>query len=136
MDIRAMNGRVIEQYRAGSQVDGMHRERLILLTTTGAKSGQPHTTPLMFHPDGDRILIIASNAGAARHPDWFENLLRDPEVTVEAPDGSYRAAASVLTGAEHDEQWSRLTKEFAFLSEHEARAKGRVIPVVALARQR
>ena len=136
MDIRAMNGRVIEQYRAGSQIDGMHRERLILLTTTGAKSGQPHTTPLMFHPDGDRILIIASNAGAARHPDWFENLLRDPEVTVEAPDGSYRAAASVLTGAEHDEQWSRLTQEFAFLSEHEARAKGRVIPVVALARQR
>jgi deazaflavin-dependent oxidoreductase (nitroreductase family) len=136
MDIRAMNGRVIEQYRAGSQVDGMHRERLILLTTTGAKSGQPHTTPLMFHPDGDRILIIASNAGAARHPDWFENLLRDPEVTVEAPDGSYRAVAIVLTGAEHDEQWSRLTQEFAFLSEHEARANGRVIPVVALTRQR
>jgi deazaflavin-dependent oxidoreductase (nitroreductase family) len=136
MDIRATNRRVIEQYRAGSQVEGMHRERLILLTTTGAKTGQPHTTPLMFHPDGDRILIIASNAGAARHPDWYENLLRDPEVTVEAPDGSYRAAASVLAGAEHDEQWSRLTQNFTFLAEHEARASGRVIPVVALTRQR
>jgi hypothetical protein len=65
-DVKAVNERVVAQFRTGGEVDGMHRERLLLLTTTGRRSGQPRTTPMMFHRDGDRVLVIASNVGAPR----------------------------------------------------------------------
>lgn len=83
MWIQETNRRVIEQFRAGGDIDGMHRDGLILLTTVGAKTGSPHTTPVMFHRDGERLLVIASNIGASRHPDWYLNLTAHPRVTVE-----------------------------------------------------
>jgi len=67
MDIREVNARVIEQFRAGGEIEGMHRGGL-LLTTTGAKSGRSRTTPMMFHRDGDLLLVIASNIGAPSYP--------------------------------------------------------------------
>ena len=88
MDVREVNKRVVEQFRAGGEIDGMHRERLLLLTTTGRRTGEPRTTPMMFHRDGDRVLVIASNIGAPRHPDWYLNLVAHPEVTVEVGDES------------------------------------------------
>ncbi len=78
MDVREINRRVVEQFRAGGPIEGMHRERLVLLTTTGRRSGEPRTTPLMFDRDGDDVLVIASNVGAPRHPDWYLNLEADP----------------------------------------------------------
>ena len=88
MDVREVNKRVVEQFRAGGPIEGMHRERLLLLTTTGRRTGEHRTTPMMFHRDGDRVLVIASNIGAPRHPDWYLNLVANPEVTVEVGDGS------------------------------------------------
>ena len=71
------NRQVIEEFRAGRGKPGWRWEgrHLLLLTTTGARSGLPRTTPMMYIPDGDRLLVIASNIGAPAHPDWFRNLV-------------------------------------------------------------
>jgi deazaflavin-dependent oxidoreductase (nitroreductase family) len=134
MDVREVNKRVVEQFRAGGAIDGMHRERLLLLTTTGRRTGEPRTTPMMFHRDGDRVLVIASNIGAPRHPDWYLNLVAHPEVTVEVGDesGAARPAlARTLEGDERTPVWEMLKAAYPFFAEHEA-ATTRTIPVVEL----
>ncbi|HZG02235.1 MAG TPA: nitroreductase/quinone reductase family protein [Streptomyces sp.] len=127
------NQQVIEEFRAnGGRVGGFFdKARLILLTTTGARSGAPHTTPLGYLPDGERILVIASAGGAPRHPDWFRNLLADPRVTVEDGVFTYRAEAVVLEGAERDRAFARAVEADPGWAEYQERA-GRVLPVVAL----
>lgn len=134
MDVREVNKRVLAQFRAGDEVDGMHRERLVLLTTTGRRTGEPRTTPMMFHRDGDRVLVIASNVGASRHPDWYLNLASHPEVTVEVGDESgtpRRAVARTLDGAEREPVWEMLKATYPFFADHESRTT-RTIPVVAI----
>jgi deazaflavin-dependent oxidoreductase (nitroreductase family) len=133
MDMQAINRTVIEQFRAGGEIEGMHRERLLLLTTTGARSGQQRTTPMMFHADGDRVLVMASNAGARKPPDWYANLSANPSVRVEIGDESYPATATVLTGDERARLWADITTANPFFLDHEKKAE-REIPVVALAR--
>jgi deazaflavin-dependent oxidoreductase (nitroreductase family) len=136
MDIREINRKVIAQFRAGGEVEGMHRDRLLLLTTTGRRSGRPRTTPMMFHPDGGRLLVIASNMGAAEHPDWYLNLVADPHVTVEVGDEEYPATAAPTEGADRDRVWTEIKREYPFFVEHEEKAGAREIPVVALTRAR
>jgi len=133
MDVQAINRRVIEQFRAGGEIEGMHRERLLLLTTVGAKSGQRRTTPMMFHPDGDRLLVIASNIGAPTHPDWYLNLVKTPRVTVEVGDETYEAVATPAAGEERDRLWAMIKENYPFFAEHEQKTT-REIPVVILAR--
>jgi deazaflavin-dependent oxidoreductase (nitroreductase family) len=111
----------------------MQRDRLLLLTTTGRTTGRRRTTPMMFVRDGDRVLVLASNAGAPRPPDWHRNLVADPHVTVEIGDESYEAVAVGTAGAERDRLWSMITERYAFFVEHQEKA-GREIPVVALER--
>jgi deazaflavin-dependent oxidoreductase (nitroreductase family) len=123
MDVSEINKRVIEQFRAGGEIDGMHRERLLLLTTTGARSGRPHAA--------GRLLVIASNAGAPRDPDWYRNLVAHPAVQVEIGDDSYPATATPLTGADRERAWAEMKAAYPFLADHEAKA-GREIPVVQL----
>lgn len=133
MDVKAVNRKVIEQFRAGGPIEGMHRDRLVLLTTTGARSGQTHTTPMMFHRDRERILVVASNVGAPQHPDWYRNLVAHPDVTVEVGDERYEARATPLTGAEHEQVWQTLIELYPFFADHQANTE-RTIPVVALVR--
>jgi deazaflavin-dependent oxidoreductase (nitroreductase family) len=133
MDFRDVNRRVIEQFRAGGEIEGMHRDRLVLLTTSGAKTGKPHTTPVMFQHDGDRILVIAANAGAPQHPDWYRNLVRDPRVRVEVGDEDYAAVATVLAGDEREQRWAKLKEDYPFFAGYEE-TSGRTIPVIALTR--
>jgi deazaflavin-dependent oxidoreductase (nitroreductase family) len=133
MDMRAKNREVIEQFRAGGEIPGMHRERLVLLTTVGARSGNRHTTPMMFHREGDALLVIASNTGAPKDPDWYRNLVADPRVTVEVGDERYEAVAKPATGAEYERLWSMITELYPFFADHKAKA-GRDIPVVVLSR--
>ncbi|BCK54566.1 nitroreductase family deazaflavin-dependent oxidoreductase [Nocardia wallacei] len=133
MDVREINKRVIAQYRAGAEIEGMRRDRLLLLTTTGRRSGAPHTTPMMFHRDGDRVLVIASNQGAPRHPEWYLNLSADPAVTVELGDETYSATAQPLRDEDYDRVWADITRRYPFFADHEKQA-GRTIPVVALRR--
>ena len=90
------NRQTIEAFRAnGGKVGGMWEGRpLLLLTTSGAKSGRRHTTPTMYLADGDRLLIFASKGGAPTNPDWYHNLLVHPEVTVEVGTEKYEATAT------------------------------------------
>lgn len=95
------NTRIIEEFRAnGGRVGGpFEGGRLLLLTTTGARTGAPHTTPLAYLPDGlSRVLVIASAGGAPKNPAWFHNLVADPRVTVESGSFTYEADAVVLAG--------------------------------------
>jgi deazaflavin-dependent oxidoreductase (nitroreductase family) len=131
--MQAFNENVIRRFRAGEEIDGLHRERLLLLTTTGRHSGQRRTAPMMFvRFDGDP-LVIASNDGAAGHPDWLLNLRVDPHVTVEQPDGSStESIAEELSGEERIVEWEDLVAEFPFFAEHQERAGDRTIPLVRL----
>src|SRR5262245_62065790 len=131
MDVQAINRRVIEQFRAGGEIEGMHRDRLVLLTTTGARTGQARTTPMMFHREGDRLLVIASNIGAPKHPDWYLNLVKDPRVTVEVGDETYDAVATPAAGEERERLWAMLKENYPFFADHEQKTT-REIPVVLL----
>jgi deazaflavin-dependent oxidoreductase (nitroreductase family) len=137
MDVRETNRRVIEQFRAGGEVDGMHRERLVLLTTTGRTTGEPRTVPMMVHRDGDRLLVVASNIGAPKHPDWYLNLEADPRVTVEVADRKFEAEALPLLGADYVRTWTQLEEHYPFLADHQAKARQakRVIPIVELSEE-
>lgn len=133
MDYKETNRRVIEQFRAGGPIEGMHRERLVLLTTTGARSGQAHTTPVMFDRQGDRLFVIAAAAGAPRHPDWYFNLVANPRVGVEIGEESYEAIATPLADDDRERIWTTLKEKFSFLAGYEEQVS-RTIPVVELNR--
>jgi deazaflavin-dependent oxidoreductase (nitroreductase family) len=133
MDIQDVNRRVIEQFRAGGEIEGMRRERLLLLTTKGAKTGTDRTTPMMFHPDGDRVVVMASNAGAPKAPDWYANLRANPSVKVETGDETYEATATVAEGDERERLWAEITNLYPFFLDHEKKAN-REIPLVVLTR--
>jgi deazaflavin-dependent oxidoreductase (nitroreductase family) len=127
------NQQIIDEFRAnGGRVGGpFEGGRLLLLTTVGARSGTPHTTPVGYLPDGDRVLVIASAAGAPKHPDWFHNLVANPEVTVEDGVFTYQARAVVLTGTERDRLFARAVEADPGWAAYQAKTS-RVIPVVAL----
>jgi deazaflavin-dependent oxidoreductase (nitroreductase family) len=130
-DMKAHNRQFIEEFRAaGRSLEG---RPLLLLTTTGARSGRQHTAPMMFVPDGDRVLVIASNAGSPRHPDWYHNLVANSRVTVEANGEIYPATAVVTQGAERDRLFKAIAAQYPFFTDHQANID-RTIPVVALER--
>ncbi|MFC4017417.1 nitroreductase/quinone reductase family protein [Micromonospora sp. GCM10011542] len=129
-----VNQQVIEEFRAnGGRVGGWFEgARLLLLTTTGARSGHPHTTPLGYLPDGgERVLVIASAGGAPRDPQWLRNLRADPLVTVEDGVFTYRARAEVLAGGERDAVFARAAQADPGWADYQRRS-GRVLPVVAV----
>jgi deazaflavin-dependent oxidoreductase (nitroreductase family) len=129
------NQRIIDEFRANhGRLSGMFEgARMILLTTTGARSGKPHTTPVGYLPDGaERVLVIASAGGSPRHPAWYHNLLTHPEVTVETGAFTYQAKAVPLTGEERDEAFARAVESDRGWAAYQEKAGGRVIPVIAL----
>ncbi len=105
---------------------------LVLLTTTGAKSGQPRTIPITPAPDGDRLILIASNWGQKHHPAWYLNLKAHPEVTVEYRGRTQTYIARELTGAERDTAWHKAAARYPGYELYRGRAGGREIPVVEL----
>jgi deazaflavin-dependent oxidoreductase (nitroreductase family) len=126
------NHQLIEEFRADrSKFEGPGSRPLLLLTTTGAKSGKRYTTPMMYIPDGDRLLVIASNIGAPKHPDWYHNLVAHPEVTVEVGTRTYDAIAIVTQGEERQELWTSIIEQHPFFADHQAKTT-RQIPVIAL----
>ncbi|HKI92507.1 MAG TPA: nitroreductase/quinone reductase family protein, partial [Gaiellaceae bacterium] len=97
----------------------------------GRKSGRKHTTPMVYTRDGDRLLVYASKAGAPAHPDWYLNLVANPDVTVEVGAERYRATAVPLEGEERDRRFAEQAERFSAFAEYQAKTE-RVIPVVAL----
>jgi deazaflavin-dependent oxidoreductase (nitroreductase family) len=135
-DQNTYNRQLIEEFRAhrGKSGGPMEGRPLLLLTTTGAKSGQLRTTPVMYIPDGGRLLVIASNAGAATHPDWYRNLVAHPEVTVEVGNETFKAIAIITAGSERQRLWTRVVELYPFFADHEAKTT-RQIPVIVLRRK-
>jgi deazaflavin-dependent oxidoreductase (nitroreductase family) len=136
IDQNDYNRRLIEEFRADrSKTDRPLEGRpLLLLTTTGARSGQRRTTPMMYIPDGDRHIVIASNIGAPTHPDWYRNLVAHPEVTVEVGSETFEAAAIVQEGIPRQHLWTRIIELYPFFDEHQAKTTCQ-IPVIVLERR-
>ena len=133
MDMKAVNDQVITDFRAGGEIslDGMHRERLVLLTTTGAQTFTPTTVPVMFTATDSGILVVASNDGAPEAPQWFHNVVADPVVHVEEPQREYDGAARVLAEKVRDAAWKRLIADYPFFVEQQEKA-GRELPLVEI----
>ncbi|GHO42391.1 nitroreductase family deazaflavin-dependent oxidoreductase [Ktedonospora formicarum] len=129
------NKQIIEEFHAnGGKVGGpFEGVPLLLLTTTGAKSGKSHTTPLAYFIDGDRFLIVASFAGAPKHPAWYHNILTHPQVSIELGVESYNLTATVITGEERERLWSMITTQNPVFAGYQTKTT-RKIPVVALQR--
>ncbi len=129
-----MNEPVVAEFRAnGGQVKS-RKHPVILLTTTGARTGLPRVTPLNFSIDGERLVVIASSGGASRHPDWYRNLLADPVVTIEHGAESFRARASTAREPERTRLFDRQAAAMPFFDGYRKRVKARQIPVVIFER--
>jgi deazaflavin-dependent oxidoreductase (nitroreductase family) len=126
---------LIEEFRANDgKVTGVFAGRpLLLLTTTGAKSGQPRVSPLVYTTDGDRIVIIASKGGAPTNPDWYHNVLANPVVTVELPGETFQARATVIEGAERTRLYDAQAALMPGFAEYQQKTT-RQIPVIVLER--
>ncbi len=134
-DWDAFNRGVVEQFRAnGGIVPGRWvNQPLLLLTTTGARSGLPRTTPLIYSTDADRFVVIASKGGEPTHPDWYYNLVAHPQATVEVGREIFVVRVEVAEGAERRRLFDQQAARMPFFVEYE-RTTPREIPVVVLTR--
>src|SRR2546428_6373096 len=130
-DIKAFNRKLIEEFRANrGQLSGQMTGRtLMLLTTTGAKSGKERTTVLGFGKDGNRYVVIASGNGAPSHPGWYQNLLARPIATVEVGPDKFKVRARTARPEERE-----LLKRFVPYIEQQQTLTTREIPIVVLDR--
>jgi deazaflavin-dependent oxidoreductase (nitroreductase family) len=106
--------------------------QILVMEVIGAKSGQPRRIPLQFITDGDDIVLIASKAGADKHPAWYHNLRANPETTVWAKGRSGRYRASVIEGPDYDRLWKKAADYYSGYDVYQQRAGGRKIPLVRL----
>ena len=127
------NRKVIEQFRANGGIVGDGKIPHVLLTTTGAKSGLTRVNPLTYTTDGDRIIVIASKGGADTHPDWYHNLVANPEVTVEVGTERFTARARTAAGEERERLYNAQAAQMSYFATYQKKAK-RQIPLVILER--
>jgi deazaflavin-dependent oxidoreductase (nitroreductase family) len=130
------NQRLIAEFRANSGVIGagpFAGRSLLLLTTTGAKSGSQRTSPLAYTRDGDNYIIMASKGGAPTHPAWYHNLVAHPEVTVEVGAQRFPARATIAHGAERERLFNHMATQMPGFAEYQ-RKTTRQIPVIVLTR--
>jgi deazaflavin-dependent oxidoreductase (nitroreductase family) len=119
----------------GGRVSSVYPTPIMLLTTTGAKSGLPRTLPLLYVTDGEQVILMASNYGKTSHPAWFRNLTANPKVEVLAGKRSGTYAASEITDAgERARAWELALNQYAGYGDYEVRAGDRTIPLVRLER--
>lgn len=135
-DVNEQNKKIIEEFRAnGGQVGGFFTNRpLLLLHTTGAKSGLPRLNPLVCMADGDRYVIIASKGGAPSHPDWYYNLVANPNVQVEVGTEQFEAVATMAQEPERSQLYSQMAAKHTFFAEYAKKVVTRTIPVIILTR--
>ena len=127
------NRAIIDEFRANAgKVGGNFANAyMLLLSHKGAKTGEPRINPLMYLPDGKRYLVFASMGGAPKNPNWYHNLVANPNVSIEVGTQRVNVRAVVITGAEHDELYDRMAKAFPQFAEYQKRTT-RKIPVIAL----
>jgi len=107
---------------------------ILLLTSKGRTSGEPRTTPLIHRTDGDRWVIVASKGGTPENPAWYENLLADPEATIQVRGDRIDVRVSTAEGAGRARLWSLMVEVWPAYDEYQARTE-REIPIVVLARR-
>jgi deazaflavin-dependent oxidoreductase (nitroreductase family) len=134
-EMNEFNQRIIDEFRAnqgkvGGQFAGAP---LLLLTTTGAKSGRAITKPLVYTNDGDQIVLIASYAGAPKNPAWFNNLVANPTVTIELGPERFEARARITSGPERERLYKNQAAQMDIFNDYQKKTT-RQIPVVVLER--
>jgi deazaflavin-dependent oxidoreductase (nitroreductase family) len=107
---------------------------ILLLTTTGRSSGEQRTTPLIHRTDGDRWVVVASKGGAPEHPAWYENLLANPEATIEVKDETIDVRTETAAGDERARLWSLMCEVWPAYADYQTKTE-REIPVVVLSRR-
>ena len=129
------NKGVIDDFRAkGGKGIGHFGDKLLLLTTRGAKSGQVRTTPLVYHRDGNRYVIAASMGGAPSHPAWYHNLVKHPDAEVEVGTEKFKVRAKPLAkGPERDRLYTAHGDNFTPFRDYPKKTT-RVIPIIVLER--
>jgi deazaflavin-dependent oxidoreductase (nitroreductase family) len=139
METKSYNERLIREFRANKgrvgHLGGFLKDfPVLLLTTTGARSGRPHTTPLMYVIDGGRPVVFASAGGSPKNPAWYHNLHAHPEVGVEMGEESFAAVAVEAQGAERERLWELAVASNPPLGAYPEKLDRR-IPLIALERQ-
>jgi deazaflavin-dependent oxidoreductase (nitroreductase family) len=119
----------------GGRMSSVYPAPVMLLTTIGAKSGQPRTLPLLYVVDGDGLILMASNYGRKGHPAWYRNLVANPKVKVLAGkrSGSY-AATEITDPTERERAWALALDQYAGYADYEKLAGDRTIPLIRLER--
>jgi deazaflavin-dependent oxidoreductase (nitroreductase family) len=132
-DVNEWNLRIIDEFRANAgQVGGQFEGApMLLLHSTGAKSGLERVNPMMYQADGENYAVFASKAGAPTNPDWFHNLVANPGASIEVGDRTITVVARVTEGDERERLWSRQKQRYPGFADYEAQTT-RPIPVVLL----
>lgn len=130
------NQKIIEEFRANQGKVGGHFKNmtLLLLHTTGAKSGLPRLNPAAYTEDKGRLVIIASKGGADSHPDWYYNVVANPNVTIEVGTEKYDAVATVEQEPERNRLYDRMAAQYPGYEEYRQKTS-RIIPVITLLRK-
>jgi deazaflavin-dependent oxidoreductase (nitroreductase family) len=128
------NQEIIDEFRANAGKVG-EGAPMLLLHTTGAKSGLPRVNPLMYQQVGDDLAVFASKAGAPTNPDWYYNLRANPNVEIELGTETIPVTAFVADDDERDRIWGIQKERYPTFAEYEKTAAGRKIPVVLLTRK-
>ena len=133
--MKAFNKTIVEEFRANGGVVGGPFEggTLLLLTSTGAKSGQPRLAPLAYLTIDGKMIIIGSKAGLDTNPDWVHNLRANPAANIEVGTDAYDVTARELPPEEHDETWPKVVALAPVFGEYQAKT-ARVIPLFELQR--
>jgi len=134
-EMNDFNQRVITEFRSNQgKVSGQFAKMpLLLLTTTGAKTGRALTKPLAYTRDAERIVLIASFAGAPKNPAWFNNLVAHPVVTIELGSERFQARATVTSGEERERLYNSQAQQMSIFADYQKKTT-RQIPVVVLQR--
>jgi deazaflavin-dependent oxidoreductase (nitroreductase family) len=135
IDFDEMNRQVIAEFReSGGKAGGMFEGKpLVLVHHVGAKSGKERIAPLVPYLDGDRVFVFASKGGSDTNPDWYHNLVANPDTVVEKGSETFRVTARVLSGEERDDVYAKQTGVEPQFGEYQ-RKTSRVIPVIELQR--
>ncbi|GJM41793.1 MAG: hypothetical protein DHS20C20_20750 [Ardenticatenaceae bacterium] len=136
-DVNERNRQIIEEFRANNGIVGgfFTNRPLLLLHTTGAKSGLPRINPLVCMVDGDRYIIIASAGGAPKHPAWYHNLVANPKVSIEVGTDQFEANATVASEPERSQLYEKIAAKHDFFAQYAKDVVTRTIPVIILTRR-
>jgi len=134
-DYADWNRKIIEEFRANEGKVGGPFEGapVLLITTTGAKSGRLYTTPVMYLSEDGKLYVFASKAGAPTNPDWYHNLLANPRVTLEVGTERFDATATPVQAEERDRIYAEQARRYPGFAEYQEKTS-RLIPVVELVR--